>query len=130
MLKTTRGARRHEERRRDAARQANVLSREQLVQHGTSVSQIRAHIGAGRWRLLYPGIYYLSNGPLTRAAELWAGLLWAGPGAVLGFESAAEVLGLGPAQPVGSPVTVVVPWERRTAPDPGSSSDAGATLRG
>ncbi len=119
MLKITLAAQRHADRQRDARRQENVLTREQLIEHGTTVSQIRAQVRARRWRQIHPGVYYLSNGPITRGAELWAGLLWAGDGGVLGFESAAEVVGLTPFRSVGSPVTVVVRWERRARTRPG-----------
>jgi hypothetical protein len=119
MPKTTRAAQDHADRQRDAARQSNVLTRQQLVEHGTSLTQIQAQVEARRWRQLHAGVYYLSNGPLTRAAELWAAVLWAGEGAVVGFDSAAEVVALVPSRPVGSPVTVVVPWERRARTRPG-----------
>jgi hypothetical protein len=50
---------------------------------------------------------------MTRTSVLWAALLWAGPGAALGMESAAERGGLMDPQAVHAPVTVLIPWDRQ-----------------
>jgi len=59
-------------------------------------------------------VFLLSNAPAARLAMLWAAVLWAGDDAVLGFRSAAEVLGLAPLGNPGDLVVVVIPWERQS----------------
>ena len=57
-------------------------------------SSIRSKIRSGRWWRVYRGVYATFTGPVNRNAQLWAALLYAGPGAVLSHETAAEVDGL------------------------------------
>ncbi|MBM7790851.1 DUF559 domain-containing protein [Tenggerimyces flavus] len=90
---------------------------DQLLAAGITRAQIRAHVAARRWQRIHPRVHALFTGPLPRAAELWAAVLYAGSGAVLSFESAAEVWGLNE-RTVG-PVHVTIPSTRRVTPQAG-----------
>jgi hypothetical protein len=113
MPRLTESAQRHRTLRVLANRQSGVFGRAQAHEAGWSDEEVAAQVAAQRWRRVHPGVYYLSNGRLTREAVRWAALLWAGPGAVLGHESAAEILGLAPEGSPEDPVTVLIPWERQ-----------------
>jgi hypothetical protein len=119
MRPPTTAARTHDRLRGDAAGQAGVVSRAQVNALGVTDAAISAHVSARRWQSPHPGVYYLSNGPMTRASTLWAALLWAGSGAALGYESAGERVGLIDPLPADDPVFLVIPWERQASPRPG-----------
>jgi hypothetical protein len=74
--------------------QAGVVSRQQAIKSGMSAGEIRARIKFGRWRVLHRGVYATFTGSLTRDAQLWAAVIYAGPGARLSHETAAEIVGL------------------------------------
>lgn len=61
---------------------------------GLSPAVIDARLRRGRWRPLYRGVYATYTGPVPREGVVWAGLLRAGPGAVLSHHTAAELDGL------------------------------------
>jgi Transcriptional regulator, AbiEi antitoxin len=70
--------------------QAGVVSRAQAREAGLSEGGIRHRVATGRWQRVYPGVYATFSGPLPNQARLWAAVLYAGPGAVLSHETAAE----------------------------------------
>lgn len=74
--------------------QAGVVSRKQALAFGMSVGEINARLKFGRWRAVHRAVYLIHAGPLTRNAQLWAAVLYAGPSARLSHETAAEILGL------------------------------------
>ncbi len=76
------------------ARQSGVFTRAQAVAAGCTDSRIRAHIAAGRWQRVHLRVYCATTGQLSRHQQLWAALLYAGEGAVLSYETAAELFGL------------------------------------
>src|SRR5690606_29772011 len=98
-------------------RQEGVLTRKQAYAHGISPAQILAHLRAGRWQRVLPRVYATFTGPLPRRAYLWAVVLWAGRGAVLSHETAAELAGLVDRR--SAVVHVTVPNTRRIRPVPG-----------
>lgn len=71
--------------------QAGLVSWSQATDKKMTRSAIRSRVKSGRWRLIYRGVYATFNGPLTRDAQLWAAVLYAGKGAVLSHETAAEL---------------------------------------
>lgn len=75
--------------------QSGVISRAQCQLLGISTSTVRRLIDRGWWASLVPGVYQLS-GETTWLARAWAGILMAGPDAVLGGEAAAHLHGLRP----------------------------------
>src|SRR6185437_14314851 len=90
---------------REIARcQGGVVTRQQALRTGMTAGAIVAKIKYGRWRQLYRGVYATFTGPLSRQARLWAAVLYAGNGARLSHETAAELHGLpGPAGRPGGP---------------------------
>lgn len=75
-----------------ARRQAGVLSSQQVTGAGLSRNTATSKVKLGRWKRIYPGVYATFTGPVTRDARLWAIVLYAGPGARLSHETAAELL--------------------------------------
>lgn len=97
--------------RRIVAEQANVVSRQQLLRAGVSRNTITSKVKRGVWRQIHPGVYRTVTGDVSWEANLWAAVLYAGPGALLSHETAAEILGLTNRRcPV---VQVTVPASRR-----------------
>jgi hypothetical protein len=70
--------------------QAGVVTRAQAHGSGLSEGAIKHRVASGRWQRIHPGVYATFSGPLPRQARLWAAVLYAGPGAVLSHETAAE----------------------------------------
>jgi hypothetical protein len=104
---------------RDAVReQAGVVSRKQALDSGLSSAQIKHRITSERWTQLYAGVYSVFTGPQSPDSRRWAAVLWGGAGAVLSFESAADVWGLLEGPPPGTS-HVSVPPSRRVRPAPG-----------
>jgi len=75
-------------------RQRGVIARWQAPAAGLSTAFIDGQPRRGRWRPLYFGVYAAFTGVPPRESLLWAGLLRAGPGAVLSYHTAAELDGL------------------------------------
>ena len=75
-----------------AAKQHGVVARRQLVAMGFTRKGIEWALATGRLhRTERRGVYALSRGGLSEHGRLMAALLWAGPGAVLSHESAADL---------------------------------------
>jgi hypothetical protein len=64
-----------------------------------------------------PRVYATFTGSMDRQAQLWAGVLYAGPGARLSHETAAEVIRLTDRQ--STVIHVTIPERRRVAPAAG-----------
>ena len=71
----------------------------------------------GAWRQVYPGVYATHAGQLTRPAQLWATVLYAGKGAILSHQTAAEMNGLTDRR--DPRIHVTVPDPRRVVAPPG-----------
>jgi Transcriptional regulator, AbiEi antitoxin len=97
--------------------QTGVLSAAQLVGAGLSREALSSLVRSGRWQRPYRGVYAAFSGELPRTAELWAAVLAAGPGAMLSYESAAEVAGLN--EKPGRVIHLTVPAARRVTRIPG-----------
>jgi Transcriptional regulator, AbiEi antitoxin len=102
-----------------AERQSGVVSRSQALRAGLSDGMIKFRVSSGRWRPIHPGIYATFTGAPGRGAQLWAAVLSAGPGAMLSYETAAELQRLTD-QPAGK-IHVTVPRQRHIAALPGVS---------
>jgi hypothetical protein len=94
-----------------ARNQDGVVSRAQARQAGVTDGMIKFRVASGRWCQVHPGVYATFTGDLSRHAQLWAAVLFAGPGAALSHETAAEVHGLSDKE--SDPVHVTIPHERR-----------------
>jgi hypothetical protein len=90
--------------------QRGVISLKQAVAAGLTESAVRNRLRSGDWKPMQRGVYVTFTGSPGRAAELWAAVLRAGPGAVLSHYTAAERHGLlsGPSQAIH----VTVPRDR------------------
>jgi hypothetical protein len=102
----------------DAARfQAGMVSRRQALRSGMSRSGISSKLRCGRWRQIHPGVYATFSGVVGRDAQLWAAVLYAGKGAQLSHETAAELNGL--ADRHSRLIHVAIPATRRVKGPPG-----------
>ena len=95
--------------------QAGIIDRGQALDVGFSRRQISYRLRSGTWQRVYPGVYATFTGPLSRQAQLWAAVRFAGDGAMLSHETAAEVHGM--IDKPGSTIHLTVPLSRRPAPD-------------
>lgn len=110
-----------------ARNQADVVSRQQARTSGMSAGAIDARIRFGWWRAAHRGIYITYNGPLRRGTQLWAAVLYAGQGARLSHETAAEIIGLTDRQ--WPNIQVSIPPERRVTPVKGVVMNSHAVTR-
>ena len=97
--------------------QAGVVTRAQALSAGLSRGAIAHRVTTGRWQRLHEGVYATFSGPVPRQAQLWAAVLYAGSGAVLSHQTAAELHRL-----IDKPAPVIhltVPAARRVAPQTG-----------
>jgi hypothetical protein len=93
--------------------QAGVVSRQQLLRDGTNRMTITSKVKSGQWRQVHHGVYMTFSGELTRRAELWAAVLYAGRGTMLSHETAAEILGITDRRAASIDVTVPAPRQVR-----------------
>jgi hypothetical protein len=98
------------------ARQDGVISRTQATSSGMPGHVIDGQLRSGRWQQLHLGVYSAFTGRAPRDAVLWAAVLRAGPGAVLSYQSAAELYGIADPARV---IHVTIPAERRLSCPPG-----------
>lgn len=77
-----------------AAAQEGLLARRQLRKLGIDRSRIRNQVAAERWVAASDNVVATTTGTLTRAQRMWLGVLHAGPSALIGDLTAAEVHGL------------------------------------
>jgi predicted transcriptional regulator of viral defense system len=102
----------------------------QAATAGMSRNAIRARVRTGRWQLMQRGVYATFSGEPSRIAVLWAAVLYAGTGAMLSHQTAAELANL--TETRSEFVHVTVPAERRVSRAPGIvihlSGRASATL--
>jgi hypothetical protein len=103
--------------RRIISEQAGTVSRRQVLRAGVSRSTIISKVAHGSWQQLHPGVYYAFTGTVSREAHLWAAVLYAGTGALLSHETAAEILGLTDRQCPS--IHVTIPGNRRVRPPRG-----------
>jgi very-short-patch-repair endonuclease len=93
------------------------VSRPQALSSGLTRGMIDALVRAGWWRQVHPGVYATFTGPMTWDARLWAAVLYAGRGAYLSHETAAEINRL--ADSPSQVINVTIPANRRITPPKG-----------
>jgi hypothetical protein len=71
--------------------QSGVISRQQALDAGFTEKAIEWRLHSGHWQRLNRGVYATFTGVPSRHARLWAAVLKVGPGAVLSYETAAEI---------------------------------------
>jgi Transcriptional regulator, AbiEi antitoxin len=94
-----------------AEHQRGILTSHQLARAGISKEQTRTRIRRGRWQRIHRGVYAVFSGEPGRESVLWAAVLFAGPGAVLSYRTAAEADKL--VDEVSELVHVTIPVNRR-----------------
>ena len=97
--------------------QLGVLSAAQLVRAGLTRNGVSSRVRSGRWQRLYRGAYATFSGVPCREAQLWGAVLASGHGAMLSFQTAAEVAGLDDRP--SRLIHVTIPSDRRIARTPG-----------
>lgn len=97
--------------------QGGIITKRQAIRAGVSVDKITWLLKLGTWRPVHRGVYATFTGPIDRSARLWAAVLYAGPGAYLSHETAAEVNGLTDEE--SRDINVTIPGNRRISPPPG-----------
>lgn len=83
--------------RRIIDEQYGIITRNQLHRAGVNDSALRWRLDRGVWRRVLRGVYTVTNGPLTRAAQFEAALLACGDSGALSHASAAEEWAFDPA---------------------------------
>ena len=101
--------------RRVAERQAGRVARYQLRALGLARGAIESGLRNGRLVEVLPRVYGLGHSAPSREADLWAAVLYAGPGAMLSHATAAQRHGL-----IDYPPQVIeVSTPRKSNPQPG-----------
>jgi len=95
--------------RQVAARQQGLVTRKQLATLGIDRWRIRNQIAAERWVQRTATVIGTTTGALTREQLMWLGVLHAGPPALVGDLTAAEVWGLKNWH--RDDVTILLPYE-------------------
>ncbi len=90
-----------------------MIARRQISRASLSADLARMEVRAGRWQRVHPRVYATFSGPLPRVSQIWAALLYAGDGATLSHETAAELWGILDASP--RRIQVTIPVHRRVA---------------
>ena len=103
--------------RQQARNQDGIITRRQAIRTGVSADKIAWLLKRGTWQQVYRGVYLTFTGPIPRGARLWAAVLYAGPGAYLSHETAAEVNGL--IDKESPDINVTIPGSRRVSPPAG-----------
>ena len=103
--------------REAAERQAGVVTCGQAARAPLAWSAVEWRLRSGRWQRIYRGVYATFSGQLTRHAELWAAVLYSGPGAMLSHRTAAELAGF--TDTPSESIHVTVPVDRRVIPAAG-----------
>ena len=91
--------------------QHGVVTRAQLLDAGVGSELIRSRLRRRSWQRIHPGVYAVFPGELKSEARAWAAVLYAGPGALASYHTAAELWRL--ADEPSSVVHVTVPGGRR-----------------
>lgn len=94
--------------------QAGIVDRSQAARAGFTRRHVAHRLKTGVWQRVFPGVYATFSGPLSREAWLWAAIRWAGEGAMLSYQTAAEVQEV-IEKPIGTKIHVTVPLRRRPA---------------
>jgi len=94
-----------------ARNQAGMVSRQQALRSGLTRGMVDTKLKSGWWRQVHPGVYRTFTGPMNRDARLWAAVLYAGRGAYLSHETAAEINGF--ADRPSEAINVTIPISRR-----------------
>jgi len=76
---------------RTAASHYGIVTRDDAVKAGLSLSAIYRRVQAGRWTEVHSGVYRIAGAPETWLGQATAACLWAGRGVALSHRSAAAL---------------------------------------
>lgn len=93
-----------------AREQHSVISLADVIAAGGNADHAHSRCRAGRWELVYDGVYRIAGVPWTWEARVMAVVLAAGKGAVVSHLCACRVYGFGFAK---APIEITVPRGRR-----------------
>lgn len=96
------------------AEQAGAVSRSQVLRAGVFRTTSTSKVNCDQWQQVYPGVYAAFTGPVSWGTRLWAAVLYAGPGALLSHETAAEILRISDRR--SQVIHVTIPASRRVRP--------------
>ena len=96
--------------------QNNVIRRDQAIAAGVSPQKLAGLLRRGRWERLLPRVFGVGVDHLDPTVRIRSAWLWAGEGAVIGYEGAAWWLGIRQDPPLL--LQVIVPPARRMSPQP------------
>jgi hypothetical protein len=100
-----------------AETQHGIIAVSQIQRAGLTRGIVTSRLRRGSWQRLHPGVYATFSGEPSRTAALWAAVLYAGPGAMVSHQTAAELWKL--ADTPSSLIHVTVPSTRRVKRRPG-----------
>lgn len=98
--------------------QHGILTTSQLYEFRVHRESIRHLVESGQWLRVFRGVIAVTNGPLSRPMMLSSALLYAGRGALLSHDSAAQEWGL--TAMLDGPVHVTVPYGSSAVSQPPS----------
>lgn len=93
--------------------QRGIVARREARRGEISARGVERRLRSGKWRRMHRGVYATFTGEASREAKLWAAVRRAGPGAMLSYETAAEVQKL--ADKPSAKIHITVPHSRRPA---------------
>ncbi|HSP38554.1 MAG TPA: type IV toxin-antitoxin system AbiEi family antitoxin domain-containing protein [Frankiaceae bacterium] len=97
--------------------QCGLVSAGQAAEHGWTSHALRAQVAARRWQRIHRGVYFTSTGSASYEQKVWAGVLYAGPGAVAARETALWLYDRKQSAP--TVVHIAVPRSRNARAQPG-----------
>jgi hypothetical protein len=100
-----------------AKSQGGMLSCAQIEANGLTRAILISRLRRGSWQRVFPGVYAVFSGEVSREAALWAAVLYAGRGAMLSHHTAAELWKL--TDKPSSLIHLTVPSDRRVRKQPG-----------
>ena len=71
-----------------AARQHNVVSRQQMLDCGLSASAVKRRVASGRVLAILPGVFRTASSVASKEQGAMAACLWAGPGSLVSYRAA------------------------------------------
>jgi hypothetical protein len=102
---------------KQAQYQGGLVTRKQAVAAGLSPDKVAWLLKRGAWRPVCRGVYATFTGPVSREARRWAAVLYAGDGAYLSHETAAQLNRL--TDDESPAIHVTIPANRRVSPPDG-----------
>ena len=107
----------HPPRSSGSRAQSGAVSREQALEHGLTLGQIKVLLARRHWQAHLPGVYLCFTGPVSPRAQVWGAVLYAGAGATASLRTAAWLWTLRKDFPPR--IDVCVPFGRRVTDQPG-----------